>query len=236
MGARARTVAVVTGDLIRSRDYSASQRGRVNVALHRSFASAIHATGEKALTQLDFRVTAGDEFQFILGTPSQALDVILLMRSALSQESIKPMIRFRGSVGIGPTKYRPAKGGESRPYEWDGPAFLLAREGLERIKRTRADRWTTIVTGRSDLNAELDVILGLIDELQRGWTAAQWEAIGWTLRGLTRQDTARRVKVAHQNISKRLSAAGWPSVERALAFARLRLSPHPPKGANPYSP
>jgi hypothetical protein len=108
---------------------------------------------------------------------------------------------------------------------------------LDSIKHNRrSDRWTTILTGDDGLDAPLDVILGLVDELQRGWTPAQWEAVGWTMRGLKRQETARRLKVAHQNVSKRLAAAGWPAVSEALAFIRGRLAAHPAKGAKRQAP
>jgi len=67
------------------------------------------------------------------------------------------------------------------------------------------------------------------------WTAAQWEAVGWTMQGLNRQQAARKLKIRHQNVSKRLGAAGWPAVALALKYIGHGLS-HPKKGAIENAP
>jgi hypothetical protein len=230
MGAVKKPVGVVTADIINSRSYDAAARARLNDALRRAFNAIVPATNV-ALAHLDFRVTAGDEF--VLGDPGRALETVFLMRSRLAQEPIEPMVRFRASIGVGPVRYRPARGALGKPYEWDGPAFVRAREGLERMKR---DRWTTVRTSVESIDEQCDVILGLVDELQRGWTAAQWAAVGWTMQGLKRQQAARKLKIRHQNVSKRLGAAGWPAVVHALKHIERSLSPHPQKGANRNAP
>jgi hypothetical protein len=226
-----KAVAVVTGDIIDSRTYHAAARARLNDALRRAFDAIVPAN--VALAHLDFRVTAGDEFQFVLGDPERALETVFRMRSRLAQKPMEPMVRFRASIGVGPIRYRPARGARDKPYEWDGPAFVRAREGLERIKR---DRWTMVRTSVESIDEQCDVILGLVDELQRGWTAAQWEAVGWTMQGLNRQQAARKLKIKHQNVSKRLGAAGWPAVAQALEYLGGNLSSHPEEGANRNAP
>jgi len=227
-GAPLERVAVVTGDVIDSRKYVATSRTRLNNALRRGFDFVATALPGVALTTIEFRITAGDEFQFVLKAPQRSLESLFLLRSFLAHEAFKPPVRFRAAVGIGQAKYRPARNANVRPYEWDGPAFVSAREGLDLIKSQRSpERWTTIVTGNAEIDHEFNAILGLVDHLQRSWTTSQWEAIGWTMRGLKRHETARRLKVAHQNVSKRLSAAGWPAVAAATEYVQYRLSPHP---------
>lgn len=234
MGAKDPRVAVITGDIIDSRLYSASERKRLNAALGRSVDTATRTLSTKVLARLDFRVTAGDEFQFVLERPDTALATVFLIRSLLAAEPLKPIARFRAAIGVGDAKYRPSRAARLRPYEWDGPPFIMARQGLELIKGTRSpDRWTALVTGDKRSDDEFDVILGLIDHVQKDWTKAQWEAVGWTVRGLKRLETARRLRVAHQNVSKRLSAAGWLAISAALHYLDRRIGAHPFQGAKP---
>jgi len=101
-------VAVVTADIINSRSYDAAARARLNDALRRAF-NAIVLAMNVALAHLDFRVTAGDEFQFVLGDPGRALETVFLMRSRLAQEPMEPMVRFRASIGVGPVRHRPTR-------------------------------------------------------------------------------------------------------------------------------
>jgi len=231
MGAKGALVAAITCDIIDSRRYTGATRQKLNDGIQRAFASITANKTELDVTKIDFRITAGDEFQFILRKPERSLDVVTFLRSTLAVQGFKPMARFRTGIGVGEARYRPSKRADQRPYEWDGPAFVFAREGLEAIKRQRSpDRWTALLTSDAALNRRFDVILGLVDHLQHSWTTAQWEAIVWTLKGLNRQEAARRLKVAHQNVSKRLNAAAWPAVEAALALIREELS-HPPRGA-----
>jgi len=233
MGASALRVAAVTCDIIESRRYTGVARQKLNDAVERAFKSITSSNPDLDFTKIDFRITAGDEFQFVLRKPERALDVVIALRSVLAVEGFKPMARFRTAIGVGEAKFRPARRPDQRPYEWDGPAFIYAREGLETIKRQRSPvRWTALRTSNSGSNLQFDVILGLVDQLQHSWTVAQWEAIAWTLKGLKRQEAARRLKVAHQNVSKRLNAAGWAAVDAAMSFIRESLL-HPPGGAKP---
>ena len=103
MGAVRKPVGVVTADIINSRSYDAAARARLNEALRRAFNAIVPATNV-ALAHLDFRVTAGDEFQFVLGDPGRALETVFLMRSRLAQEPMEPMVRFRASIGVGPVQ------------------------------------------------------------------------------------------------------------------------------------
>lgn len=233
MGASALRVAAVTCDIIDSRLYTGVARQRLHDVLERAFKSITGRHSDLDFTKIDFRISVGDEFQFVLRKPERALDVVMALRSGLAIEGLEPMARFRTGIGVGESTFRPAKHSGQRPYEWDGPAFIYAREGLEAIKRQRSpDRWTALRTSNAATNVQYDVILGLVDQLQHAWTVAQWEAIAWTLKGLKRREAASRLKVAHQNVSKRLNAAGWAPVDAALSLIRESLL-HPSEGAHP---
>jgi hypothetical protein len=104
--------------------------------------------------------------------------------------------------------------GKRSPYEEDGRAFVLSRKGLQELSKRRQSI-TKIVSGQPELDRIADVILHLLDRLQKGWTLPQWEAIKWSLLGLTREEIAKKLHVAHQNVTKRLIAAGWQQFKEA---------------------
>ena len=142
-----------------------------------------------------------------------ALTILAYLRAAAATSGIRPTITFRSAIGVGEITVS----GKPSPYEQDGPAFVRSRRGLEELAKQR-QRWTKIVTGETEIDRLADVILLLLDRLQKNWTVPQWEAVKWSLQGLTREQIARKLKVAHQNITKRLAAAGWQQFKEATEF------------------
>ena len=107
----------------------------------------------------------------------------------------------------------------SNPYEEDGPAFVRSRQGLDELDRMRSPkRWTKLLTGQKGRDSAADAVLCLADYLFEHWTVPQWEAVRWTILGHTRQVISRKLGIAHQNVTKRLLAAGWPHLEPPLRF------------------
>ena len=156
------------------------------------------------------------------------------MRSLLAIEPLKPVPRFRAAIGVGKATISPARSPSASPYEWDGPAFVRAREGIETLAGKRGFvRWTSVTTGDLGADRPLGIITGFQDYMQQAWTVPQWEAVRWALRGLTRTAIAARIKVAHQNVTKRLAAAGWPVFEESVEFVKESLTLHLPPGARP---
>ena len=72
-------------------------------------------------------------------------------------------------------------------------------------------------------DAAADAVLSLADCLFQGWTIAQWEAVRWEILGARREDIAKRLRIAHQNVTKRLTAAGWSHLAPAMAFLKQLL-------------
>jgi hypothetical protein len=208
-------VAVLTADIIHSRHYSPEVRRQVDRALHKSFNEVIRIYPQAVRTPLAFRITAGDEFQCVFVDVSATFDILTYLRAAVATSGIKPVITFRASIGVGETSVS----GKSNSYEEDGEAFVRSREGLNELHK-RKQAWTKIITGQQEIDYLADIILILIDRLQKSWTVPQWEAVKWSLLGLTRERISKKVKVAHQNITKRLTAAGWQEFRQASTFLR----------------
>ena len=217
-------VAVITGDIIGSSRYPRGDRQRVDRMLRAAFREAERRFPGAMHTRMAFRVTAGDEFQCVVRDVPGVMGILTYLRAVAATGTLEPPLRFRASVGIGDI----AVSGRSNPYEEDGVAFARSRRGLEALNERRSPlRWTKLLTGERDKDAAADAVLGLADHLFEGWTAPQWEAVRWTILGHTREAVSRRLRIAHQNVTKRLRAAGWAHLEPALSFLAelLRESP-----------
>jgi len=203
----------MTADLIHSRRYSPKLRRQINTVLKRSFNELARKYPDSIHTRLAFRITAGDEFQCVFSEISQIFELLTYLRATVAIGGIKPLITFRASVGIGEISVR----SRSNPYEEDGEAFVRARYGLDQLKKKR-QRLTKIITGKPEIDRVVDLVLLFLDRLQRSWTGPQWEAVKWSLLGLKREDISKRLDVAHQNVTKRLTAAGWQEFKQGSQF------------------
>lgn len=197
-------VVVITADIINSRVY----RPRDRAAIAKGLRDAIRITSRQYRrdihTPVSFRVTIGDEFQWVIGTPTKAFEVLLFMRSVVADLKIDPMVAFRASIGVGPIAVNTGRSS----YEKDGPAFVRSRDGLDFLNSHRS-RWTALIIGDGPADQTADALMTLLDSFQQRWTRLQWQAVRLTLTGMKRAEIATRLRVAHQNISKRLIAAEW---------------------------
>jgi len=211
------SVAVLTADVVGSSRYSSADRRRLDQVIRKAFADVEHRFPGAIHTRLAFRITAGDEFQCVIADARRALDILTYLRAVVAMGGLRPPVHLRASVGIGEVS-TPKR---QSPYEEDGPAFVHARNGLEEIAKARSPvRSTKLVTGASEVDDPADAVLCLTDFIQQSWTVPQWEAVRWSLLGLTREAIAAKLKVAHQNVTKRLLAAGWPHFDVAAVFLR----------------
>jgi len=225
------TVAVVTADVIGSSRYRPPDRKRLDDILRRSFAEAERRYPTTVHTRMAFRITAGDEFQWVMDDVGRAFDVLMYLRAVVASSHIEPRARFRAAIGVGGISVSR----RDDPYSEDGPAFANARVGLQSLDKSRGPlRWTALITGKPRLDEAADAVLCLADYLMQGWTTAQWSAIRWSLLDFTREEIAAQLDVAHQNVTKRLHAAGWLHFQVAAKFLRGLLCEltHPDSGAS----
>ena len=207
-------VSVVTADIIKSRHYSPNLRKRVDSVIKRAFADLARKYPEAIHTRLAFRITVGDEFQCVFRDVPHSFDLLTYLRASVALSGVEPLIYFRAAIGVGGISIS----GKKNPYEEDGEAFARARHGLEQLKKRK--RSTTLITEKPEIDRVADLILSFTDRLQKNWTLPQWEAVRWSLLGLKREEISQKLNVAHQNVTKRLRAAGWQEFKQASQFLR----------------
>jgi len=213
-------VAVATADVIGSSRYGARDRRQLDQVLRRAFREVEHRYPKAVHTRMTFRITAGDEFQWVMSDVSQTFDALMYLRAVVAGAELVPVPRFRASIGVGDIVVSK----RDSPYEEDGSAFARSRLGLQAVTKGRGPlRWTKLITGASESDAAADAVLCLADYMMQGWTTRQWEAIRWSLLDFKREEIARKLDVAHQNVTKPLHAAGWLHFQVAADFLRQLL-------------
>ncbi len=204
MAQKERRVAVLTADIINSTGYSKIERREINRVLLKSFDKIAKLYPTAIHTPMGFRITAGDEFQCVFSNIPKAFEILTHLRVLAAISKVRPIIQFRASIGVGEISVTT----KTNSYEEDGEAFVRSRRGLDQLDRGRFSL-TRMVMGQSELDDSSNVVLLFMDDLLKGWTKAQWEAVRWSFLGLTREEIARKLRVAHQNVTKRLVAARW---------------------------
>lgn len=228
-------VAVTTADIIGSSRYSARDRRRLGQVLKAAFREVERRYVKAIHTRMTFRITVGDEFQWVMSDVAKSFDALTYLRAVVAGADLVPLPVFRASIGVGEI----AVSTRRNPYEEDGSAFARSRLGLEAMTKTRQPmRWTKMIIGVPQSDGATDAVLCLADFMMQGWTTKQWEAIRWSSLDLKREAVARELRVAHQNVTKRLHAAGWLHFQVAAGFLRqiLEDASHPRTGAILHRP
>lgn len=204
-------VAVLTGDLVRSRkaDTSAVER-----AMHLLSGTANDLTD---ITGADTRFTRyrGDGWQLVLGQPGWVLRACLIIIADLRASGIG--IDTRISAGLG----RSESLGTANLSDATGPAFFASGNQLDLAPKRRR---LLVSGGRTQDQTWQTAIFDLVEHQVSTWTQPQAEAMAMALRHgqMTQKDIAKDLDITRQAVQLRLAGAGHSSLENALAaFERL---------------
>lgn len=155
-----------------------------------------------------FQRTAGDEVQAVFDDAMEAIHLAVMMAASGDW-----------SVGLGYGEVELPLPRETRAGR--GPAFVFAREAVERAKNTNAHLSVAGPTEEaSRLEAELQLTACIVSKRR----ATAWEAGTLADQGLTQQQIATRLGITQQAVSSRLSAALWFEANRMMEEATKSLS------------
>ncbi|MGC1105756.1 MAG: SatD family protein [Candidatus Acidiferrales bacterium] len=200
--------AVILADVIAS-----GGRQRLRPLLHKLLHGASEAHRRRKLILLPYAVTAGDEFQTITANLEKIPWLLLDLRSR-----VQP-IKLRIGVGIGEV------GGKVRPpvNQMDGPAFRMARQALEGLKKARkGSALTAFRSANKEFDQMANLIYALHDTLVRKMTEKQWETVAARIEHDNVQDTARALGLDSSTVSRNLKR-GYYGQLVAAAFGVEQL-------------
>jgi hypothetical protein len=200
-------VADVVGSRIR-RDLRALLGQRLEAA------SRAHLRGK--FIRLPYAITAGDEFQTIVGSCARVPELIFDLR-----ELMRPL-RLRVGIGIGGVPGR-VRGPVNR---LGGEAFQFARTALEGVKRGEGNK-IKVLTGFKTKDAVFDstanLIYALQDTLLMKVTEKQWETITVFRKKRRLQATAKAMCLDMSTVSRNLKRGYFWQVEQVMKGMRLLM-------------
>ena len=203
--------AVLTGDIIRSRNLPGKEKEAVLSVIKKSPTILEQLPGHVTLSAVD--IFRGDSFQVIVYHPEMVMTVSVMLRALVKktiQKPLKTLPDIRIAIGIGKVDTLTINVSES-----DGEAFQ--RSGLL-LDQMPADQKMAIATSSDELDRRWNAGLGLLDALVTGWTYHQAEVIPGIMTGQTQQEIADKLHIEQSTIHRRLRSADWPAAERYLAY------------------
>lgn len=179
-------VAVITGDLINSRQIPVEKRKEIYAYMVWSYSHFAIQRGWQDALKLEF--FRGDSFQVLVENPEIALRVALFLRARLrsvygknnlqetpllskyeQKSGNKKMWDARIAIGIGDVEYR-----SKSVITSDGEAFVLSGRTLDKMKS--GERMSIRIQGVEEsslMQSQLDSLLRLGSALVQDWTVAQ---------------------------------------------------------------
>jgi hypothetical protein len=205
-----RLSAVLTGDLVKSRDLSVDQLDRARDTLLSAAAEVNEWKRGLVRGGLDF--FRGDAWQMLLSDPKWALRAAVFLRASLL---VQDLCDTRLVIGLGTVE----KVNPRRISQSVGQAFMLSGQELDRL--TKDFRMSIAVPAAEGAVGEwLRAVLKLCDTLIGKWTARQAEIVRIVLQPdePTHAEVAERLtpSVSKQAVTKALSGADWQGLHVAI--------------------
>ncbi len=171
-----KTYAVLTGDLIGSRELSASRLEEA-MALIRQLADEFEATEAGALVGRP-DVFRGDSWQVCLQAPGRAVSAAVFFRAGLKAADLDSRI----GIGLGGV----ATLHEEKVSESTGPAFVASGDALDALARDRTFGFNYAAEPTPAWAEALrDLVAPLLDVQITAWSQRESVAVYGTLRKLT---------------------------------------------------
>ena len=206
--------AVLIADVIGS-----SERGDLRGLLGQRLAMATRAHGKAKLVRLPYAITAGDEFQTILGSDARIPEVIIDLRTRL-----RPL-QVRMGIGIGTVAGRI----QAPVNRMGGEAFQLARRALERIKGSAGSKFEVLTSFESrdkTFDATANLIYALHDTLVLRITEKQWETIEVFRAKRRLEAAARELGLDNSTVSRNLKRGYFWQMEETIAGMQSVIEEH----------
>ncbi len=208
------TIAVITGDLVNSSQFSQS---RINAMIQRLNAKFDALKLQKSGKGVVFTMFRGDSFQGIVEDPTEALRVSLQLKALINSfddsgevaGNTLPIADVRISIGIGDANYDPNAINVS-----NGEAFELSGRTLDTMKTNQVKM--ALSTSEQNVNDEFKVHMKFLDRITDRWSMASAEVVYYLLRQLKEQQIADKLNRSQAAINHRKKAAGWEEIQLLL--------------------
>jgi hypothetical protein len=184
------------------------------------------------------RLFKGDSVEIFLLDPRKALRIALLLKALVKKAPVSlksnknaKRILFRKygirlAIGIGEMRIA-----DQKNDILDGKAIYNSGRLLEGQQKTTKDKPSikrSLFFGSNDavLNAQMDVILGLLDAILKEMTTRQSEILYYKLLGANEEEIASKLSIKQSAVNQQSNSFSWPSIESAVNyFEKLNFEP-----------
>ncbi|MFD0836590.1 SatD family protein [Mariniflexile aquimaris] len=191
-------VAIITGDIIKSRNIEAKQ-------WMPELKKVLNRYGNEPKT---WEIYRGDSFQIEV-KPEEALHAAILIKAAIKQ--FKPL-DVRLAIGIGEKTYHSEKITES-----NGTAFIYSGESFESLKK----QTLAIKTEWKDFNKTINLMFDLASLTMDNWTPISSLIIKTALEAKpesNQQELAAVLNKKQSNISTGLKRGGFYEIQKLINY------------------
>lgn len=191
--------AIITGDIVNSEDYEASQW----LGILKNYFSEL---GE---SPSDWEIYRGDEFQ--LRVPLEnALEVAIRIKALI--KSVKGL-DVRMGVGIGDVTFVGVGVSES-----NGPAYQLSGRTFEALKENKIS--LTLATGKKQYDRALNLMIKLALDFADDWSSVSAEIVAIALEdpNASQREIAERLNIQQSAVSQRQKRARLDLVQELLSY------------------
>ena len=206
------TYAVLTGDIVKSRDIT--PRAQLIETLKEALETA------KKTHHAEYDVYRGDSFQMVIPSAPAAALVAIIIRSKLISHSPKKSNPWdtRISIGIGGITYRGEKTTES-----DGPAFLLSGQGMDELNKK--NRRQIIKAPWEHADRSLSLVTRFVDNIISNWSQYSAETAFYSLVYNESQSVlAKRLGKSQSTINDRIATAKLELVKAYVQHVKEYIS------------
>lgn len=191
-------VAIITGDIIKSRNIDAKY-------WMPELKKVLNSYGSEPKT---WEIYRGDSFQIEV-KPEEALHAAILIKSAIKQFKT---LDVRLGIGIGDKTYQSEKITES-----NGTAFIFSGESFENLKK----QTLAIKTAWNDFDNTLNVMIDLASLTMDNWSPTSSLIIKTALQAKAnsnQEDLAAILNKKQSNISTGLKRGGFYEIQKLLNY------------------
>ncbi len=196
-------IAIITGDVINSREVDAQQ-------WMPELKKVLNKYGSKPKT---WEIYRGDSFQIEI-TPAEALKAAILIKSTIKQFK---SLDVRMAIGIGEKTYKSEKITES-----NGSAFIYSGQSFEKLKK----QTLAIQTVWKEFNKTLNLMFSLATLTMDNWTPTSSLIIKTAIafeHKINQKKLALLLNKKQSNISTSLKRGGFYEIQKLLFYYQQEI-------------
>lgn len=189
---------ILIGDIVQSKKLESGVRGEKQESLEAVFEMI---NGESEHLVSPYSITLGDEFQAVYNSAEDLFKHIWLIFAEMHP------VKVRMSISVGEIS---TKINTSHPFGMDGPAFHMAREQIDRMKKEK--RLLAIATGYERFNRIINPTFQILEANFKSWNKNRFSVLYSYHTGSDVKQIAAELGISDVAVYKNINAGALDAV------------------------